>query len=109
MKLHFDSKQEFQLEAIKAVTDIFEGQPLNGGDFEFSLTRASFSVGARYKILERLAVHPHITYGKVAGDDKKTEEFYRRNRNLNFKSNIWELNVNLEAFTRSGTFRNCVK
>jgi type III restriction enzyme len=37
MKLHFDSKQEFQLDAIKAVTDIFEGQPLNNGDFEFSI------------------------------------------------------------------------
>lgn len=40
MKLHFDSNQEYQLEAIKAVTDIFEGQPLNGGDFEFSVSTA---------------------------------------------------------------------
>ncbi len=38
MKLHFDSNQEYQLEAIKAVTDVFEGQPLSGGDFEFSLS-----------------------------------------------------------------------
>ena len=38
MKLHFDSNQEHQIEAIRAVTDIFEGQPLSGGDFEFSLT-----------------------------------------------------------------------
>ncbi|MCK9422165.1 MAG: DEAD/DEAH box helicase family protein [Bacteroidales bacterium] len=37
MKLHFDSNQEYQLDAIKAITDIFEGQPLNGGDFEFSV------------------------------------------------------------------------
>ena len=37
MKLHFDSKHEFQLEAIKAITDIFEGQPLDSGDFEFSI------------------------------------------------------------------------
>ena len=35
MKLHFDSKQEFQLEAVKAITDIFEGQSLSSGDFEF--------------------------------------------------------------------------
>lgn len=40
MKLHFDSNQEYQLEAIKAVTDIFEGQPLSGGDFEFSVSSA---------------------------------------------------------------------
>lgn len=38
MKLHFDSNQEYQIEAVRAVTDIFEGQPLSGGDFEFSLT-----------------------------------------------------------------------
>src|SRR3990170_4718248 len=38
MKLHFDSNQEYQIEAIKTVTDLFEGQPLSGGDFEFSLT-----------------------------------------------------------------------
>ena len=31
MKLHFDSKQEFQIEAVKAITDIFEGQRLNSG------------------------------------------------------------------------------
>ncbi|MFH2031723.1 MAG: hypothetical protein ABIJ40_14070 [Bacteroidota bacterium] len=28
MKLHFDSKQEFQLEAVKTITDIFEGEQL---------------------------------------------------------------------------------
>ncbi|OGW54413.1 MAG: hypothetical protein A2Z60_00930 [Nitrospirae bacterium RIFCSPLOWO2_02_42_7] len=38
MKLHFDSNQEYQIEAIRAVADIFEGQPLSGGDFGFSLT-----------------------------------------------------------------------
>lgn len=37
MKLHFDSNQDYQLEAIKAITDLFEGQPLSGGDFEFSI------------------------------------------------------------------------
>ncbi|MBU1298039.1 MAG: DEAD/DEAH box helicase family protein, partial [Bacteroidetes bacterium] len=37
MKLHFDSKQEFQLEAISAITGIFKGQQLSSGDFEFSV------------------------------------------------------------------------
>jgi type III restriction enzyme len=38
MKLHFDSNQNYQIEAIRAITDIFEGQPLSSGDFEFSMT-----------------------------------------------------------------------
>ncbi len=37
MKLHFDSNQQYQWDAIKSITDIFEGQPLNTGDFEFSI------------------------------------------------------------------------
>jgi hypothetical protein len=28
MKLHFDSSQEYWWEATKAITEIFEGQPL---------------------------------------------------------------------------------
>lgn len=37
MKLHFDSNQQYQWDALKSITDIFEGQPLNSGDFEFSV------------------------------------------------------------------------
>jgi len=47
MKLHFDPNQEYQIEAIKAITDVFEGQPLRGGDFEFSLQ----SPGALHSLL----------------------------------------------------------
>lgn len=36
MKLQFDSQQDFQLAAIRAVVDVFEGQPLRQGDFEIS-------------------------------------------------------------------------
>ena len=34
MKLLLDSKQKFQLEAIKAVTGIYKGQHLNNLDFK---------------------------------------------------------------------------
>lgn len=36
MKLQFDSRQDFQLDAIRSVVDAFEGQPLRQGDFEIS-------------------------------------------------------------------------
>ena len=37
MKLEFDGHQDYQLEAIKAVIDIFDGQPLAKGIFEIPL------------------------------------------------------------------------
>ena len=40
MKLHFDSNQSYQWDAIKSITDVFEGQPLSCGDFEFTQTAA---------------------------------------------------------------------
>ena len=36
MKLHFDPNQTYQKDAINSVVKIFEGQPLNKGDFEIS-------------------------------------------------------------------------
>ncbi len=36
MKLHFDPNQTYQKDAINSVVKLFEGQPLNKGDFEIS-------------------------------------------------------------------------
>jgi len=45
MKLKFDPNQSFQLNAIKSIVDLFEGQPLNQSelDFTFSDTSLQFS------------------------------------------------------------------
>jgi len=37
LKLHFDPNQQYQLDAINSIVGIFEGQPLNHGDFSFSV------------------------------------------------------------------------
>ena len=36
MKLHFDPNQTYQKDAIGSVVKLFEGQPLNKGEFEIS-------------------------------------------------------------------------
>lgn len=33
MKIQFDPKQQYQLDAVAAVVDVFEGQPLEQPDF----------------------------------------------------------------------------
>ncbi len=38
MKLLFDPNQQFQHDAINSTVGIFEGQPLNQGDFSFSVS-----------------------------------------------------------------------
>ncbi|MFH1824552.1 MAG: DEAD/DEAH box helicase family protein [Candidatus Firestonebacteria bacterium] len=43
MKLHFDPNQDFQIQAISSVVDLFEEQPLNKGEYEFSLRDESGS------------------------------------------------------------------
>lgn len=37
MKIKFDSRQQYQIDAVNAIVDIFDGQPLNQGDYEFRL------------------------------------------------------------------------
>jgi hypothetical protein len=74
-------------------------------DLELSLTRPSLTFGLKYKLTESIALHSHVTYGQVRGDDKLTKEPFRNNRNLNFKSNIYELNINFEysfLYSRQG-------
>lgn len=38
IKIKFDSNQEYQLDAISALVDVFDGQPRAAGQFEFSLS-----------------------------------------------------------------------
>jgi hypothetical protein len=70
-------------------------------DLEINQTRLSLAGGLRYKLTPMFALNTKLTYGKVSGDDDLTKEFFRNYRNLNFKTNIYELSTNLEiAFIR---------
>jgi hypothetical protein len=53
--------------------------------------------GLRYKLSNYFALKGNATYGRVSGNDNLTTETFRHNRNLNFFSDIIELNVNFEA------------
>ena len=66
-------------------------------DVEFVLTKPAVSLAYRYKFAKNFNVHSSFNYLLVSGDDKLTTEPFRNNRNLNFKSNIFELAVRAEV------------
>ncbi len=66
-------------------------------DFEWSMTRFAAAMGLRYKLSNYFAFTTHLTYGRIAGDDKLTTEYFRHRRNLSFYSDVYELNVNFEG------------
>ncbi|MBU0764596.1 MAG: outer membrane beta-barrel protein [Bacteroidetes bacterium] len=65
-------------------------------DLEFAMSRPLGQIGLRYKILENVAVKGAFTAGMLKGDDKTTLEYHRNNRNLHFRSMIYEFGLQLE-------------
>ena len=81
------------------------GTDYSYADLELSLTRPSATLGYRYRLSEHWASRTDFAYLQVKGDDRLTKEQFRHNRNLHFKSNIFEINTNIEfayAFGRHG-------
>ncbi|MDF2448343.1 MAG: hypothetical protein K0R26_847 [Bacteroidota bacterium] len=77
-------------------------------DLEFALTRPAVSAGYRYKFNKNINWFSNFNYLILAGDDKLTNEPYRNNRNLNFKTNVFELATRIEfgisSFRRTGVY-----
>lgn len=65
-------------------------------DFEIQETLLSAFVGYKWTMYKKLHLRTNLTYGQVSGDDKLTAEPFRNNRNLSFRSNIFEAAVMLE-------------
>jgi type III restriction enzyme len=54
MKLKFDANQQYQLDAVNAVVSVFDGQPLNQGDFEVTVSQEQ--VGPMFAPTDVIAV-----------------------------------------------------
>ncbi|GAB4134829.1 MAG: hypothetical protein Fur0041_08460 [Bacteroidia bacterium] len=67
-------------------------------DLELSLTNFALGAHVRYKKARYIGYKAQFNWGKVSGDDKLTTEPYRNNRNINFVSNIFEFNTQLEFY-----------
>lgn len=67
-------------------------------DLEFSLTRPNITLGYRYIVSPYIGVRAAFSQAWVSGNDAKTTDIYRQNRNLNFKSPISELTFMVEYY-----------
>ncbi len=90
MKLHFDSNQDYQLQAIKSIVDIFEGQPLSQSDFQFSIAEGSLQltengVGNNLVLSEEQLLKNIQEVQKRNGIDPVSEKL----EGLNFKLPFW--------------------
>lgn len=65
-------------------------------DLEIAMTRYVLGVGMRYKLTEFTALRGQLLYARLRGEDRLTQEQYRNNRNLMFRSPVIELDVQLE-------------
>ena len=62
-------------------------------DMEFSMFRPAFHLEYRYRIMRSFLIKGGLHYGIIAGNDALTEEPFRKNRNIHFKSNIFEFSI----------------
>jgi hypothetical protein len=54
------------------------------------------NAGYTYRFNEKIRFRGNLIFSRISGDDSKTDEFYRKNRNLNFRTDILELSAMTE-------------
>jgi hypothetical protein len=65
-------------------------------DLEFSQTKAHVQGGFRYRFTPTISAKAAFSYARVSGSDRLTKEPARRNRDLEFRSDIWEVSAQFE-------------
>jgi hypothetical protein len=67
-------------------------------DMKLNYSRWTLGGFYRYRISNRFGVKGALSYIRLSGDDAKTDNPYRRGRNLNFKNDMIELTANGELY-----------
>lgn len=67
-------------------------------DLDIEATRLTMTLGGRVFYHPRIAQRVQLTYGWLSGNDNRTLEPARNERNLNFRSPLFEVNTALEVY-----------
>ncbi len=103
--LRYPNHIEFGMGASNFLGDLGGKDNVGSNDFrdlevtEFNM--AAF-IGIRHAFHKNIYGRLNFNYGRVSGDDKLTLEPFRNNRNLNFRSEIFELDMMAELWLRIG-------
>ncbi|MEM9052767.1 MAG: hypothetical protein AAGC47_11995, partial [Bacteroidota bacterium] len=77
------------------------GRDQEGSDFiydlELSKTRPAIQLMYRYQLGSRVYAKAHLGIAFIGGNDVLTDEIYRRNRNLHFRSTVFEFAISGEV------------
>lgn len=103
MKFKFDAKQQYQLEGIQAVVDLFDGQPLHKGSFELTVEESFMNVS---QALTHLGIGNNIALmeNEVTDNLKKVQ---RRN-NIARRTDIETQGMNFAVEMETGTGKTYV-
>ncbi len=67
-------------------------------DFEFNAVRPNIMAGYRYMLFQNIGITGNLSVGYVYGDDNFTQEPFRNNRNIHFRSPIIELSSTAQFY-----------
>lgn len=96
MKLKFDSNQQYQLDAISSIVDIFEGQPLQTKDFEIQMKAPEdqLQMGQNFVIGNRLVLAEETLLKNLQAIQEKNK--------LEISDKLEGLNFSVEMETGTG-------
>src|SRR5690554_5008430 len=66
-------------------------------DMEWSETKPALQANYRYQLGSRIFAKAQFAFALIGGNDALTNEIFRRNRNLHFRSTIYELSLQMEV------------
>jgi hypothetical protein len=72
----------------------YQGE-LQESPYTFSQSKAAFSLGGRIELMDRVYLRGLATYGKISASDKYSSNAFRRARNLDFGSKIYDASATI--------------
>ena len=103
MKFKFDAKQQYQLEGIQAVVDLFDGQPLNKGSFELTVEESFMNVS---QALTHLGIGNNIALMENEVTDNLNNA--QRRNNIARRTDIKAQGMNFAVEMETGTGKTYV-